>query len=148
MTNADPKVAHEIARAAIAFEERRTGHAPRSVTVVLAADTLVVTLHGTLTEAEKLLSRTPEGAARVEEFHRRLFEDAAEPLREEIRRITGVPVREARAAIEPATGTVVQVFSTGTMVQVFLLAGPVPADTWSGDAADEQPLTLTAGPTS
>ena len=138
MADVDPKVAQRIAKAACAFEERRTGHAPRSVTVVLAADTLVVTLHGTLSEAEKLLARTPEGAAQVQEFHRRLFEDAAEPLREEIRHITGVAVREARAEIEPATGSVAQVFTTGTMVQVFLLAGPVAADTWSGPGADRQ----------
>jgi len=140
MADADPRVAQQIARAASAFEKRRTGHRPHSVTVVVAADTLVVTLHGTLSEAEKLLARTPEGAAQVQEFHRRLFEDAADPLRAEIRRITGVAVREARAAIEPATGTVVQVFTTGTMVQVFLLAGPVAPGTWSGSAGDEPPL--------
>jgi uncharacterized protein YbcI len=145
MTNADPRVAHEIAKVASAFEERRTGHAPRSVSVVLAADTLVVTLHGTLSEAEKLLAGTPEGAAQVQEFHRRLFEDAAGPLREEIMRITGVAVREAHAAIEPATGTVVQVFTTGTMVQVFLLAGPVAPQMWFGSTVDEQPFI--AGPT-
>jgi uncharacterized protein YbcI len=138
MADADPKVAQQIARAASAFERRRTGHRPHSVTVVLAADTLVVTLHGTLSEAEKLLARTPEGAAQVQEFHRRLFEDAAAPLREEIKRITGVAVREARAAVEPASGTVVQVFTTGTMVQVFLMAGPVPPDTWSGSGDGEQ----------
>jgi uncharacterized protein YbcI len=139
MSDADPTVAHEIAQVASAFEERRTGHAPRSVTVVLAADTVVVTLHGTLSEAEKLLARTPAGAAQVQDFHRRLFEDAAGPLREEIKRITGVAVREARAVVEPATGTVVQVFTTGTMVQVFLLAGPVSPGTWSGSPATEQP---------
>jgi uncharacterized protein YbcI len=132
MADADPKVAHQIARAASAFEERRTGHAPQSVSVVLAVDTLVITLHGTLSEAEKVLAKTPEGAAQVQEFHRRLFEDAAEPLREEIKRITGVAVRQARAAVEPATGTVVQVFTTGSMVQVFLMAGPVLADAWAG----------------
>jgi uncharacterized protein YbcI len=132
MTVPDPKVAQQIAKAASAFEQRRTGHRPHSVSVVLAADTLVVTLHGTLSEAEKLLARTPEGAAQVEEFHRKLFEDAAEPLREEIKRITGVAVREARAAVEPASGTVVQVFTTGTMVQVFLMAGPVAPGTWAG----------------
>jgi hypothetical protein len=30
-------------------------------------------------------------------------------------------VREAVAEVEPATGSLVQVFTTGTMVQVFLL---------------------------
>src|SRR4051812_9787280 len=87
----DPRGAHEIAKAASAFEEGRTGHPPRSVSVVLAADTLVVTLHGTLSEAEKLLARTPEGAAQVQEFHRRLFEDAADPLRAEISGSRGWP---------------------------------------------------------
>ena len=147
MTVQDPRVAHEIARAASAFEERRTGHAPRSVTVVLAADTLVVTLHGTLSEAEKLLARTPKGATQVQEFHRRLFEDAAGPLRAEIKRITGVAVREARAAVEPPTGTV-QVFTTGTMVQVFLMAGPVAPGAWSGSGTDEPHFALKAGLTS
>ena len=75
----------------------------------------------------------------MQECHRRLFEDAAEPLREEIKRITGVAVREARAAIEPATGAVVQVFTTGSMVQVFLLDGRVTPDTWSGPAPHGQP---------
>ena len=53
-------------------------------------------------------------------------------LRQEIKRITGVEVREAKAEIETKTGTVVQVFSTGTVVQVFLLAGGITADTWNG----------------
>jgi uncharacterized protein YbcI len=139
MNETVPGVAQQIARVASAFEERRTGHAPNSVTVVLAAETLVVTLHGTLSEAEKLLARTPQGAAQLQEFHRQLFEDAAAPLRAEIKRITGVGVREARAEIEPATGTVVQVFTTGTMVQVFLLAGTMPSDRWSGSEPDDQP---------
>jgi hypothetical protein len=41
-------------------------------------------------------------------------------------------VREATAEIEPATGTVVGVFTTGTSVQVFLLAQSVSPDTWTG----------------
>jgi hypothetical protein len=31
------------------------------------------------------------------------------------------------------------VFATGTVVQVFLLAGRVPADTWSGSKPGDQP---------
>jgi hypothetical protein len=52
-------------------------------------------------------------------------------LREELKRITGVDVREATAEVETTTGTVVQVFTTGTMVQVFQLAHSLPADSWS-----------------
>ena len=61
------------------------------------------------------------------------FANAAEQLRQEIKRITGVEVREATAEVETATGTVVKAFATGTMVQVFLLARGVPADIWSGN---------------
>ena len=59
----------------------------------------------------------------MRELHRQLFATASGPLRQEIRQITGVAVREANAEVETSTGTVVQVFS---------LAHAVPADTWSG----------------
>ena len=125
--------AQQIAQAASAFEQRLTGHLPRSVTVVLSEDTLVITLHGALSPAEKALAQSPAGAAQVQEFHRQLFNSSFDSLRQEIKRITGVEVREATAEIETTTGTVVKAFTTGTVVQVFLLASSVVADTWSGD---------------
>jgi hypothetical protein len=91
----------------------------------------VVTLHRALSPAEQALARSPEGAARMQEFHRQLFASSAGALRHEIKRITGVEVREAAAEVEPSTGTVAQVFMTGTVVQVFLLAGHLPPDHWS-----------------
>src|SRR5438132_13607898 len=131
-------VAEQIARAASTFEERRTGHAPRSVTVVLTEHTLVITLHGVLSEAEKAVAKDPAGAAKVQEFHRQLFANSSEWLRQEIKRISGVEVGEAAAEVEPATGTVVHAFTTGTVVQVFLLAQSVAADTWSGDGRGDR----------
>jgi uncharacterized protein YbcI len=125
--------AQQIAQAALDFEQKTTGRAPKSVTVVLSGDTLVITLHGALSPAEKLLAGTPEGIAQVQEFHRQLFASASASLRQEIKRITGVEVREAAAEVEAATGTVVKVFTSGTVVQVFLLAHGVPADNWSGN---------------
>lgn len=126
-------IAQQIAQAAIAFEQRRTGsHAPISVTVVLSEGTLVITLHEALSPAEKELARTPKGAAELQEFHRQLFASTSDSLRQEINRITGMKVREATAEVEPASGAVVQAFTTGTMVQVFLLGGHAPTQTWSG----------------
>ena len=130
-------VAQQIAQAAVAFQQKRTGHTPASVTVVLGEDTLVITLHGALTSAEQSLAKTSEGAAHVKQFHRELFTNSCEPLREEIKRITGVEVREALAEVEPTTGTVVQVFTNGTMVQVFQLTQNVPTDNWSGNGHDK-----------
>ena len=124
-------MAQQIAVAVRAFEKERTGHGPGSVTVLLSHDTLVITLHDALTPAEQVLARTPAGAAQVEEFHRQLFANACRALRQEIRRITGVDVRQAGAEVQPASGAVLKVFTTGTVVQVFSLAGSVQTDVWS-----------------
>jgi len=140
MITSSPTIAQQIAQAAVAFERQRTGQTPHSVAVVLGEGTLVVTLQGALSPAEQALARTPGGAAQVQEFHRQLFADAAGPFRAEIRRITGVEVREATAEVEPATGTVIQVFTTGTAVQVYLLAGAVAAGSWSGVDPGQPPI--------
>jgi hypothetical protein len=58
----------------------------------------------------------------VQEFHRQLFFNSADSIRQEIKRITGREVREAAAEVETVTGAVVHAFTTGAMVQVFLLA--------------------------
>ena len=125
-------MAQQVAQAVMAFQQRTTGHAPKAVTVVLSEDTLVVTLHEALSPAEKDMAKSPAGAAKVQEFHRQLFANSADSLREEIKRITGVEVREAAAEVEPTTGAVVQAFTSGTMVQVFQLAQSILADTWNG----------------
>ena len=132
MEESSSSMAQEVAQAASAFEERLTGHIPKSVTVVLSNDTLVITLHGALSPAEKALAQSAAGAAQVQEFHRQLFTASFDSLREEIKRITGVEVREATAEVEMTTGTVVKAFTNGTVVQVFLLSHSVPTDTWSG----------------
>lgn len=131
MERAKLTVAHEIAEIARALQHQRTGHAPSAVTVVLSDDTLVVTLHEALTPAEIALARNPQGAAKVQEFHRQLFANSTEEMRQVIKRITGRAVREAAAEVETASGTVVHAFTTGAMVQVFLLtpsAPPIVAD--------------------
>jgi len=123
MARSDSSKAQQIAHAATSFERQTTGRPPGSVTVVLSEETLVITLRGVLSPAEIALARSPEGSAQLREFHRQLFATASGPLRQAIRRITGVEVCEATAEVDTLTGTVVQVFS---------LADAVPADTWSG----------------
>ena len=149
MNETDSNVAQQLARLARRFQEQRTGHLPKAVTVVLGEDTVVVNLHDALTPAEKALAKSPAGAARVQEYHRQLFANSTAEMREEIKRITGRQVREAAAEIETATGTVVHAFTTGAMVQVFLLAdgisleGAVPGDsTIHAERGDDDELRL------
>ena len=124
-------MAQQVAQAVMAFQQKTTGRAPKAVTVVLSQDTLVVTLHEALSAAEKDMAKSSAGAATVQEFHRQLFSNSSQSLREEIQRITGVEVREAVAEVEPSTGAVVCAFASGTMVQVFQLAQGILADTWN-----------------
>jgi len=134
MDKSKATMAQQIAQAAIAFEQRRTGsHVPKSVSVVLSDSTLVITLHEALSPAERALAKSPAGAAQMQAFHRQLFASSSDSLRQEIKRITGMEVREATAEVEPEAGAVVQAFTTGTVVQVFLLAGSLATETWKGN---------------
>jgi len=142
MVQSTPTMAQQIAEAASALQHQRTGHAPKSVSVMLSGDTLVITLHGALSPAEQVMTQSPEGAAKVQEFHRQLFLSASDTVRKEIHRITGVEVREVNAEVEPATGSVMQIFTTGAMVQVFLLAEPLSAESWNGSGSPEVPIPL------
>ena len=138
MDKSNSSVALQIAQAACDFEQQRNGQMPKSVTVVLCGETLVITLHGALSPAERALASSPAGAAQVQEFHRQLFSNSAESLRKEINRITGIEVCEATEEVETLPGTVVKVFTTGTVVRVFLLARRVAADSWSGNGLQVQ----------
>ena len=132
MENPTLTMAQEVAQAASAFQLQRTGHTPKAVTVVLSEDTQVVTLHDALSPAEKALAMTQDGAAKVQQYHRQLFETSADALHREIKRITGVAVREAAVEVETATGSVVHAFTSGAMVQVFRLDGSISVETWGG----------------
>ena len=137
MTRSNSNMAQQVAEAAIVFEQRRTGHSPHSVTVVLSDNTLMITLYGALSPAERALAKSPEGAAKLRGFHRQLFDSSADTLRQEITRITGVEVQEAAAEIETPTGTIVHAFTNGTVVQFFLLADNVPSDRWSSSRSPD-----------
>ena len=122
-----PSMAQQIAQTAIAFEEQRLGRKPKSVTVVLGGDTLVITMRGVLSPAEQALATSPEGAAQLQVFHEKLFQLSSDPLRREIEKITGLEICEVA---KNKAAAAVQVFSVGTVVQVFLLAGRLSADSW------------------
>ena len=135
MNQPQASMAEQIAQAAIAFEQRRTGsQLPKSVTVVLSEGTLVITLHDALSANERAMAQSLAGAAKIQEFHRQLFATGSESLRQEIQRITGMQVQEAIAELESGSGAVVHAFTTGNLVQVFSLDGRAPTEAWSSDA--------------
>ncbi|MCB2154802.1 DUF2294 domain-containing protein [bacterium] len=130
MCRSEQTIAQQVAQAAIALQRQRTGHEPRTVTVVLTGNTLVITMHGALSPAECAMAASPAGAVQLQEFHRQLFANSSEAMRLEIKHITGVDVTEAAAEVDLNTGSVVHAFANGTMIQVFLLAEDVSEETW------------------
>src|ERR1700730_2065189 len=112
MKNFGTTMAQRIAKAASAFEKRRTGHVPRRVTVVVSENTLAITLHGVLSTTEKELARTPAGAVLIQEYYRQLFNNSG-MFRQEIKRITGAEVREGTEEFVTTSGVAVKSFSTG-----------------------------------
>jgi len=137
MTQSAETMAEQIAQAATTFQQQRTGHQPKSVSVMLGGDTLVVTLHGALSPAEQAMVQSSGGASKVLEFHRHLFLNASDTLRQEIKRITGMEVLESSADVDPTCGPVLHIFPSGTMVQMFLLSGKLPSGYF--DAANKTP---------
>ena len=99
------------------------------------ADTIVITLRGVLTHAERTLANTEQGAAWVREYHRQLFNSSSNSLREEISRITGLGATNS----EKVDGDVVPMFKDGAVVQVFVLAATIPLDVWNCSLGVEQP---------
>jgi len=63
MSNSTSDMGQRIAVAASRFQQQQTGHVPQAVTVVQSEGTLVITLHGALSEAEKALAKSTQGAA-------------------------------------------------------------------------------------
>ena len=139
MNQTQSSMAQQVGYAAGAFEQRRTGHLPQSVSVALVDSTVVITLSGALSPAERALVQSPAAAAQMQELYRQVFANSCDALGNEITRITGVAVRDARAEVQTMNGAVLQVFATGIVVQVFLLAQSVPAGTWSGSVPGDRP---------
>lgn len=131
MNNNMKAMAQQVAHAARKFQQARTGHAPTAVTVLISEGMVVITIHGALTPAEQALAAEPEGAAKVQEFHRHLFANGSKELREEIKRITGVDIKESVAEVETKTGTAIHAFTNGTMVQVFQLEANIASDAFT-----------------
>ena len=93
--HAKSTVAQQIAEAALGISQQRTGPHSR-----LGHGGSRCRYGGDYVARRFIAGRASDGpkqvgAARVREFHRELFLNSAAPLREEIKRITGVEVREA-----------------------------------------------------
>ena len=105
--------------------------------MILSENTLVITLHGALSPAEKALAKSPAAPPRCKSFTGSCLSTPPTRCATKSSELPGSRWREATAEVEPTSGTVVQVFTTGTVVQVFLLASSVPAGTWSGNGFGE-----------
>ena len=101
-----------IARAVRDFEHRHTQYGREWVAVFLNEETIVIALHGSLSDAERAPMGDPAGCCQVSEHLRRLFAGTA--LLQTIRGASGMVVRNTTVEIEPATGGVVLLYTPDT----------------------------------
>ena len=121
------RTARQVAQAAGAFEHLLTGRAPKSVTVVADGRWMVVSLHESFSAVERRLVADEDGADRVRDYHRYLFENSLDALRSHVRQSTGVELRGAIAHVDTATGSVLKTFTTNPAVELFLLGQGLPS---------------------
>ena len=131
MSEPSPSIASQMADAAKAFQQHCMGHPVRESLVVLNDDMLVFTYYNSLSPSEVALVRSPQGTARVQEFHKRIFYGSAHLLVKEIHRITGVEVKESNVAIEPSNDPEAEPLVSGTVVQAFRLAKKISTNAWN-----------------
>ncbi len=121
------RLARQVAQATGTFEHLLTGRVPTSVTVVSDGEWLVVSLLEAFSPVERRLAAHEEGAARVHDFHRYLFDQSLDSIRSHVKRSTGVELQGAIAHIDTATGSVLKTFTTNPAVELFLLGQGLPA---------------------
>ena len=126
-TISSERLARTVAQVTASFEHLLLGRSPTSVSVVAEDDWMVVNLHEPLSPTEQRLARDDEGAHRVHDFHRYLFENTLDSLLRQIRRRTGVVLRGAIAHVDLQTGSVLKTLTTRPEVDLFLLGPGLPA---------------------
>ena len=111
----------KLAEIASVQQQLRTGHPPKQVDAAFVGDALVMVLHDALTTAEKKLAQDPKAGDQLRAFHRELFLNSSNTMKQEIARVTGRAVRETVSELEAGAGSLVYAPLTGVMIQVFML---------------------------
>jgi hypothetical protein len=121
------RLARNVAQAAGAFEHLLMSRVPTSVVVTAGGDWMVVTIHEAFSAIERRVAAAGDGGmAKVEAYHRHLFDEGLAALCNHVRERTGVALRGAAAHVDRRTESVLKTFTTRSTVDIFLLGAGVP----------------------
>ena len=124
---ANERLARRVAHAAGTFEHQLLGRSPTTVSVVADGDWMVVNLHESFSEMERLLAADEDGLERVQEYHTSLLERSFDSFVSHVRRSTGFTLRSAVVHVDSATGSVLKTLTTHSALDLFVLGAGVPA---------------------
>ncbi|OWK39823.1 Na-translocating system protein MpsC family protein [Fimbriiglobus ruber] len=127
MNLAPMNLGQRIAQVVRDFEQRCTHHGREWVAAFLNEETVVIALHGYLTEQENTLAGNETGFTWVTKSLGRRF--ANTDLAQKIERTYGMRVLDTTVEVEPTTGGVVLLFTTDTAGTDFPLYPGCPAET-------------------
>lgn len=114
-----------IARAVREFEQRRTHHSREWIANFMNEETIVIALHGSLSEQEITIASDSAVRAEFSESQRRLFADVI--LLQTIDRCCGMMVIDTSVETESTNGGILLLFTTNTAGQDFPLSADRPA---------------------
>jgi uncharacterized protein YbcI len=118
------RLARSVAQAAGTFEHLLMGRVPTSIVVATEGDSLVLTIHEAFSPTERRVAADGTGGmAKVEAYHRYLFDNGLPALCSHVRACTGVSLRGAVAHVDQRTGSVLKTLTTRATVDVFLGTG-------------------------
>jgi len=104
------RLQREVAEAVMRFHVDLLAITPLGMSVDMHGHSLVVTLEGVSSPAEKELARDGRARELLEKFHRGVFDAARASLDAAVERIVGRRVERSRLSVDPQTGDSVILF--------------------------------------
>ena len=106
----------DISNAITKFELEYMGRGPRETKAYIVDDMVLIRLKGVLTDAEKQLTKNPEGRDLIKKVRSTLLESAKDLLSSRMKDIVGVDVASMHTDISTLTGERVIIFTFSEML--------------------------------
>jgi len=106
----------DISNAITKFELEYMGRGPRETKAYIVDDMVLIRLKGVLTDAEKQLTKNPEGRDLIKKVRATLLESAKDLLSSRMKDIVGVDVASMHTDISTLTGERVIIFTFSEML--------------------------------
>jgi uncharacterized protein YbcI len=108
------KLAQRIVEIISTFEKRQMSVSPVAVAVTLAPESIVVTLQGITSPAERDYARDREGKRLLDRFYEEVFEVSRPVFETAVADVLGCSIERSKLTVDAESGSAVILISLGT----------------------------------